>query len=420
MNSGWSRRHLGRITCGLILLCLGWPACPVAPSSVAAPPIQGQMQVGDQPPLRLAPDQAAPTTLHLNAAPPPLTFSLQTEAHMAYRYRLTGWDARWHPLPAGSSVIRYAALPPGHYRFQLQSALTGAASPLAQCDIWVAAGHWRSATWIPPLALLAILLLWAGYRWPRRTSGLQHPVHSPPPQSPLACQGALASELRESLQLLTPPLATLQAVGDPAVWPVANQVARGVSRLQGLLGQLIQLSQSTDPVWSERQTLILRSWLSPRLEQYRQQAQAHQVDWQTAMPPDIAVTLEGPLLDHLLRVLLAQTLALAGPGGAIHLAICLDESQNQLVLRLQGRAPVSRVSPTKAADGERLEIRLLQQQVQQQGGQLNELDQALGETGWQVRLPCLWTRLNWLAPHQTPPGPALGGGRGACITADRG
>ena len=179
-------------------------------------------------------------------------------------------------------------------------------------------------------------------------------------------------------------------------------MARGVCRLQGLLNQLIQITQSAQTAWSERQSLILLAWLTPRLEQYRLQADARQISWHIAMVPDIAVTLDSQLLDNLVQILFNQTLRCTLSGGALHLAFCLDEQRNQLVFRVRGTLLAPDVTLAGGDDGDTLEIRLLQQQVRQQGGELSWPGEAAGDEGWLVRLPCLWTRLNWLTPQQEP------------------
>ena len=397
--------------------CCSLLAASVWAQNASPSRLSGQVQIDDQPQQSLTPEQRQPLVLHLESATRQLSFYLQIPdpegAQTQYRYQLSGWDTQWQPLSAGSSVIRYAALPAGHYRFQVQSGSADASVPPVLCDIWVAAGNWRSSWWMPPLALLCVVLLWAGYHW-RKVMTRSSRQSLPPPthlheqnqqlQQQLASQqashGRLAGELRESLMLLTPQLATLQAAGDSSLWLSANQVARGVCRLQGLLSQLIQISQSAQTAWSERQTMILLAWLTPRLEQYRQQAEAQQLGWYVAMVPDIAITLDSQLLDNLLRILLAQTLRNTPPGGALHLAFCLDEPQNQLVFRVRGSESGLYASGSDKADT--LEIRLLQQQIRQQGGELSWQGDAAGDEGWLVRLPCLWTRLNWLSTQQEP------------------
>ncbi len=389
------------------------------PTAAATSRLSGRVQIDDQPPRILTPDPRQPLVLQLESSVRQLSFYFQTPeptgAQSGYRYRLRGWDTQWHPLPAGANFIRYAALPAGHYRFQLQSGTADATVPSVLCDIWVAAGSWRSSWWVPPLALLCVLLLWAGYHWRKVFSRPSHQsvlplthLHEQSQQlqqqlaSQQASHGRLASELRESLMLLSPQLATLQAASDSALWQTADQVARGVCRLQGLLSQLIQISQSTQTAWSERQTMILLAWLTPRLEQYRQQAEALQLGWHIAMVPDIAVTLDSQLLDNLLRILLDQTLRCIPSGGTIQLAFCLDEQQSQLVFRVWGVGSGSDVVVWRSDKVDDLEIRLLQQQIRQQGGELSRPGEAVGDEGWLVRLPCLWTRLNWLSSHQEP------------------
>lgn len=404
---------IGLASCCSLLAASVW-AQNASPSRLL-----GKVQIDDQPQQSLTPDPHQPLVLHLESSVRQLSFSFQIPeaagAQTGYRYRLSGWDTQWQPLSAGSSVIRYAALPAGHYRFQVQSGSADASVPPVLCDIWVAAGNWRSSWWMPPLALLCVVLLWAGYHWRKVMTRSSRQSLLPLTQlheqnqqlqqqlaSQQACHGRLAGELRESLMLLTPQLATLQAAGDSSLWLSANQVARGVCRLQGLLSQLIQISQSAQTAWSERQTMILLAWLTPRLEQYRQQADARQISWHIAMVPDIAVTLDSQLLDHLLRILFNQTLHSTPSGGALHLAFCLDEQRNQLVFRVRGTPLASDVTLAGGDDGDTLEIRLLQQQVRQQGGELSWPGDAAGDEGWLVRLPCLWTRLNWLTTQQEP------------------
>ena len=396
--------------------CYSLLAASVWAQNASPSRLSGQVQIDDQPQQSLTPEQRQPLVLHLESATRQLSFYLQIPdpegAQTQYRYQLSGWDTQWQPLSAGSSVIRYAALPAGHYRFQVQSGSADVPDPTVLCDIWVAASNWRSSWWMPPLALLCVVLLWAGYHW-RKVMTRSSRQSLPPPthlheqnqqlQQQLASQqashGRLAGELRESLMLLTPQLATLQAAGDSSLWLSANQVARGVCRLQGLLSQLIQITQSAQTAWSERQTMILLAWLTPRLEQYRQQAEAQQLGWHVAMVPDIAITLDSQLLDNLLRILFNQTLHSTPSGGALHLAFCLDEQRNQLVFRVRGTPLAPDVT---LAGGDTLEIRLLQQQVRQQGGELSWPGEAAGDDGWLVRLPCLWTRLNWLTTQQEP------------------
>lgn len=396
---------------------------PAADGAIATPTTasrwSGQVQIDDQPQQVLTPDSQQPAVLHLESSVRQLSFSFQIPeaagAQTGYRYQLSGWDTQWQPLPAGSSVIRYATLPAGHYRLLLQSGSAGAATPIVLCDIWIAAGSWRSSWWVPPLALLCVLLLWAGYHGRKVFSRPSHQSLLPLTQlheqnqhlqQQLARQqasyGRLADELRGSLMLLTPQLATLQAASDLSLWQSANQVARGVCRLQGLLNQLIQITQLTQTAWSERQSLILLAWLTPRLEQYRLEADARQISWHIAMVPDIAVTLDSQLLDNLVRILFNQTLHSTPSGGALHLAFCLDEQRNQVVFRVRGTPLAPDVTLAGGDDGDTLEIRLLQQQVRQQGGELSWPGEAAGDDGWLVRLPCLWTRLNWLTTQQEP------------------
>jgi AraC-like DNA-binding protein len=423
---------IGVASCCSLLAVNGWAqnASPVAAAeytaadgAIATPTEavrwSGRVQIGDQPQQALTPDPRQPVVLQLESSERQLSFYLQIPepagTQTGYRYQLSGWDTQWQPLHAGANFIRYAALPVGHYRFLVQSGSADAAAPPVLCEIWVAAGNWRSSWWLPPLVLLCVLLLWAGYHGRKVFSRPSHQNLLPLAdlheqnqqlQQQLARQqashGRLANELRGSLMLLTPQLATLQAASDPSLWQGANQVARGVCRLQGLLNQLIQITQSAQTAWSERQSLILLAWLTPRLEQYRLEADARQISWHIAMVPDIAVTLDSQLLDNLVRILFNQTLHCTPSGSALHLAFCLDEQRNQLVFRVRGTPLAPDVTLAGGDDADTLEIRLLQQQVRQQGGELSLPGEAAGDQGWLVRLPCLWTRLNWLTTHQEP------------------
>lgn len=423
---------IGVASCCSLLAANGWAQnpSPVAAAeypaaegaiatSAAASRWSGQVQTDDLPPQALTPASQQPVVLQLEAVARQLSFSFQIPeaagAQTGYGYQLSGWDTQWHPLPAGASVIRYATLPAGHYRLLLQSGSAGAAAPTVLCDIWIAAGSWRSSWWVPPLVVLCVLLLWAGYHGRKVFNRPSHQSLLPLMQlqeqnqqleQQLARQqasyGRLANELRGSLMLLTPQLATLQAASDPSLWQSANQVARGVGRLQGLLNQLIQITQSAQTAWSERQSLILLAWLTPRLEQYRLEADARRISWHIAMVPDIAITLDSQLLDNLVQILFNQTLRRTPSGGALHLAFCLDEQRNQLVFRVRGTLLVPDVTLEATDDADTLEIRLLQQQVRQQGGELCWPEEAAGDDGWLVRLPCLWTRLSGLTTQQQP------------------
>lgn len=429
---GWFQ--IGVASCVVLFMTNGWAqnASPVAtaeytaadatlPTPAAASRWSGRVQIDNQLQQALTPEQRRPVVLQLESAARQLSFSLQIPesagARTEYRYQLSGWDTQWQPLPAGSSVIRYAGLPAGHYRFLLHSGATSAdaSAPQVLCDIWVAAGSWRASWWLPLLVLAAVLLLWGGYHWrkvidlssrqgrlPLKHLQEQNQLLQQQLASQQACRGQLANELRASLLLLMPQLASLQTVSEPSLGSVINPLARGVCRLQGLLNQLIQIVDPSHATWSTRQTMILLAWLTPRLEQYRQQAEARQLSWHIAMVPDIAVTLDSKLLDDLLRILVARTLCHTPAGGALHLAFCLDEQQNQLLFRVRGScaAAASGVSADEMAD--ELEIRLLRQQMRQQGGELSGPGEGAGDEGWLARLPCLWTRLNWLAPQQAP------------------
>lgn len=432
MNRWWAWLLIGLAGCCSLLAASAWaqnasrvvaaeyPAADATlPTSTTVSRWSAQVQLDDLPPQELTLDQELPVVLQVEAVVRQLSFSFQipgsASAQTGYRYQLSGWDTRWHPLPAGASVIRYAALPAGHYRLLMQSGSSDSTAPTVLCDIWIAAGSWRSSWWVSPLAVLCVLLLWAGYHGRKVFSRPGHQSLLPLMQlqeqnqqleQQLARQqasyGRLADELRESLMLLTPQLATLQAASDPSLWLSANQVARGVCRLQGLLNQLIQITQSAQTAWSERQSLILLAWLTPRLEQYRSEADARQISWHIAMLPDIAVTLDSQLLDNLVQILFNQTLRSTPSGGALHLAFCLDEQRNQLVFRMRGVLLAPDVTLARGDDTDALEIRLLQQQVRQQGGELCCPGETAGDDGWLVRLPCLWTRLNWLTTHQEP------------------
>lgn len=297
---------------------------------------------------------------------------------------------------------------------------------VASCGSLLAASGWAQSTsavvaaergyfswWVPLLVLLCVLLLWTGYHWRKVTSlfcrqsepSLKHfQEQNQQMQYQLARQqashGRLAHELSEALTQLTPQLATLQAIRDPILWQNADQVARGVGRVQGLLNQLIQITQSTQAAWFEYQPLILLAWLTPRLEPYRLQANARGIGWHIAMVPEIAVTLESQLLDHLLQMLFSQMLRSTPSGSTLHLAFFLDEQRNQLVFQIRGVCLAPDVTLMGEDDADTLAIRLLQQQVRQLGGELRGPGEAAGDEGWLVRLPCLWTRLNWPEPHQ--------------------
>ncbi len=173
---------IGVASCCNLLAASGWAqTSPVAaveytasdgailtPTAAAASRWSGRVQIDDQPQQVLTPDPRQPVVLQLESSVRQLSFYLQIPepvgAQTGYRYQLSGWDTQWQPLPAGSTVIRYAALPAGHYRFQVQSGSADAV-PSVLCEIWIAAGNWRSSWWVPLLAMLCVLLLWAGYHW---------------------------------------------------------------------------------------------------------------------------------------------------------------------------------------------------------------------------------------------------------------
>ena len=149
--------------------CYSLLAASVWAQNASPSRLSGQVQIDDQPQQSLTPEQRQPLVLHLESATRQLSFYLQIPdpegAQTQYRYQLSGWDTQWQPLSAGSSVIRYAALPAGHYRFQVQSGSADASVPPVLCDIWVAAGNWRLR--LAPKTLLRLSVVQPGHIRPQ-------------------------------------------------------------------------------------------------------------------------------------------------------------------------------------------------------------------------------------------------------------
>lgn len=213
-----------------------------------------------------------------------------------------------------------------------------------------------------------------------------------------AAQTRMAAALRDTRQLLTPGASLSDVLPLVAGETAAGTLQqRGVVRLLGLLDQLIPLATACRQTLPGHEALILHAWLLPRLDLWRETAQAQGLDWRVQMLPDVALSVDSRLLDETLHTLFRTAMQTSRAGGEIHFQVQLlsDPAVLSVQLDYQPHAASSDESQERT-----LVLRLLQQRWQAQGGEWSTGE--LGEAGVSLilHLPCHWTPLSSL---QQPP-----------------
>lgn len=362
-------------------------------------------------------EQGEPALWRLAADGQPLVlqFSVPSQPSMPrYHYQLLGADPGWYALPEGISTLQFAHLSAGHYRFIMRTS-TEATPPSEQIllDIWIGDGVPRTSLWIPLVVMLGVFAGWMGYRryQQRAAARGQFATASLNIQTELQqlrseSEGRrqflyrLAEELRESLLLLSTS-ATDPRHMTAAAASEAQSLDRGVARLQGLIGQFIAVCHAGQVTAQNLQPLILRSWLTPRLEQYRLQVEAKQIGWVMPMLPDVVISVDSALLDEVLRISIGQLLELSLPGGEMQLSLSLDEEKHQLVWQARCTSLPQAVIENWAqlpAEGEQSQRsghwarHMLWQRIQASGGCVLS-SSVIGAAQWHLTLPCQWTSL---------------------------
>ncbi len=113
---------------------------------------------------------------------------------LRFRHRLLGHDETW--ADAGSArVARYAGLPPGVYRFEVQArSARGGLSRVASVDLTLVPSLWERS-WFPLAAALALLLAVSGLWW-RRLQGVARSAAAL--QAEVSARKELAEQLRQA------------------------------------------------------------------------------------------------------------------------------------------------------------------------------------------------------------------------------
>ena len=98
------------------------------------------------------------------------------EGQAMFSYRMKGIDDEWTPLRLGEHSVRYSALPPGHYTFEVRyvSSQSAEQSAMASIEVVVHPAFWNSWWFRLLLSILfVILVIYIYNRWAARLKRIE-------------------------------------------------------------------------------------------------------------------------------------------------------------------------------------------------------------------------------------------------------